>query len=930
MAELKIVSDPYNKQVTFYFLDEAKNQWNEITEKDNPNGRLVQEKIRHGFFPFQVQKIIDIIYNEYKAGGSTIGIEFQGTDDEYEDLKNACRVSEHAETFCVTRGTRRKESADTVLPKINRIFNEEIYPLVQKGVSDVNRDSIYSEVDKYRDASTDVIPICVMGSYSVGKSTFINALLGMEILPSGTEPLTAKIVRIFQSDASDEAKIEFYLHGTPIEICFHGNDYTLPDNMPDCKLRDSLQKALDSIQEDIFCSRIRKTLSILNGNQDSSTEGLKTEDKGNSQAEESGEKGEEKEIVGNSAEEKTEGTSSSSSYSSKEAYEPQDERAEDANEGWNEIIEGDDGISVQIMVTVPFRGPVWKETNRHFVIFDTPGSNSASHAEHLKILQSALKGFSNGLPVFVTGKKELDTRDNENLQKTFREISELDDRFTMIVVNRADEETFPSDGWSTPMKKRILSQGIPRALYSGGIYFVSSVIGLGAKTGGVFPVDDLENQKVFDEHRESFENPKNRFYTRLYIENILPDQMKKDADADAMKRDDLLYVNSGLYSIERAIQLFAVKYSSYNKCLQAHHFLGNTVKKTNQSIEETKNQEMQDLERMQSELAVAKTTLSQKVDHSKDQFVTETMDEYYAKLDVWKEEVYQTIDKTELLQLLTEQDAKVREDVGFDEIHDRTAKDQDELRKNLKKNRSSLMDGPIGREKLRQFGTLLSDLGRDSTKALGSWSREQKAQRDIHARVSDDVTRKTNEIANELSRNAQGEIEQRSASCWEDAGEQFKETLAKVVMGAESLDESTRQSLQQFILQYEGADYQGVPVQPFDTDEFKNPLSQKLNLDKMKEKYAQRLQETLSISAEKISKVHSDQFGSWVNDLVHDVKEHIMEYSPDLRERSQEIKEEIAKISQLESIRDALTKYLREVSDLLNWKKTGDNAQVDG
>ena len=153
--------------------------------------------------------------------------------------------------------------------------------------------------------------------------------------------------------------------------------------------------------------------------------------------------------------------------------------------------------------------------------------------------------------------------------------------------------------------------------------------------------------------------------------------------------------------------------------------------------------------------------------------------------------------------------------------------------------------------------------------------------------------------------------------------------LAKVVMGAEALDENTRRSLQQFILQYEGADYQGVPVQPFDTDEFKNPLSQKLNLDKMKEKYAQRLQETLSISAEKISKVHSDQFESWVNDLVHDVKEHIMEYSPDLRERSQEIKEEIVKISQLESMRDALTKYLREVADLLNWKKTGDNVQLD-
>ncbi len=924
MTVLKIVSDPYNKQVTFYVREETKNQWSEITEQNHPNGRLLQDKIVHGFFPFQVQKITDIIYNEYHAGDSTIDIEFHGTDDEYKDLLNACRVSGHSETFHVTRGERKKEGADLVLPRINHIFDENIYPLIREGVSDADRDSIYAEVNKYRDASTDVIPICVMGSYSVGKSTFINALLGMEILPSGTEPLTAKVVRISQSDAPDEAKICFTFHSTPMEISFHGSDYAFSGNIPDCKLINTLRVALDDIHEDAFCGRIRKALAILNG--DSETLLAESIAEAPAQDEEEALNGKETEPEVNGKGQTEEAVQSDSEMTVPEAQKSAEE--ENAAGDNAPVSESDDGISVQIEVTVPFRGPVWKETNRHFVIFDTPGANSASHAEHLQILQSALKGFSNGLPVFVTGKKELDTQDNENLQKTFREISELDDRFTMIVVNRADEETFPKDGWSTPMKKRILSQGIPRALYSGGLYFVSSVIGLGAKTGGIFPADDLDSQKIFNEHRESFENPESRFYTRLYIENILPDQMKKEADADAMKRTDLLYVNSGLYSIERAIQLFAVKYASYNKCMQAHHFLDSAVRKTDLSIEETKNQEMQDLERMQSELAFAKKVLNDEVDETKERSVTEDLDVYHVKLADWQKEVYQTIDETELLQLLTEQDAMVREDVGFDEIQDQTVRDRDELLRNLEKNRNSLKEGPMGKDKFRQIGSLLSDFGRDTTKALGSWSREQKTRRDIHARVSDDVTKKTNEIADKLSREAQKEIGQRSAVCWQETGQQFKETLAKVVMGSDALDESTRQSLQQFILQYGSADYGEIPVQPFDTDEFKNPLSQKLNIDRMKEKYAQRLQETLSVFSEQISKVHSEQFVNWANDLVHDVKEHIMEYSPDLRERSQEIKDEIARISRLESMRDSLSKYLREIANMLDWKKTSESAQA--
>ena len=42
----------------------------------------------------------------------------------------------------------------------------------------------------------DTVPICVLGTYSAGKSTFINALIGQELLPGSAEtPVTTKSIR---------------------------------------------------------------------------------------------------------------------------------------------------------------------------------------------------------------------------------------------------------------------------------------------------------------------------------------------------------------------------------------------------------------------------------------------------------------------------------------------------------------------------------------------------------------------------------------------------------------------------------------------------------------------------------------------------------------------------------------------------------------
>lgn len=100
-----------------------------------------------------------------------------------------------------------------------------------------------------------------------------------------------------------------------------------------------------------------------------------------------------------------------------------------------------------------------------------------------------MSSLSNGLPIFISEFDALDSTDNVNLYKEIENMDEINDRFTMIVVNKADTTELDKGGFSKDTEERIWAQAIPKNLYKGGIYFVSSVIGLGAKNKGDF-IDD--------------------------------------------------------------------------------------------------------------------------------------------------------------------------------------------------------------------------------------------------------------------------------------------------------------------------------------------------------------------------------------------------------------------------------------------------------
>ncbi len=257
-------------------------------------------------------------------------------------------------------------------------------------------------------------------------------------MPSGGDPVTAKIYKIERSDNDEAARIRFEYKGEPFEILFEGTDYHLLTGNAES---DIIQDIFNSIEESKACNMtayVGIALEYLN------------------------------------------------SYEKKDA---------------ENIV-----ISNVIELEIPFsKNGILGQSYKHFVIFDTPGSNSQSNIEHSAVLAEALDGFSNGIPVWVTTYESIDSTDNASLCEKILNIDALDKRFTMIAVNKADGSDLDDGEFSEEKKQEILEYSSVEKMYASGIYFVSSIMGLGAKNDGL--LIDKHYRRIYRSQQEMYSDP---------------------------------------------------------------------------------------------------------------------------------------------------------------------------------------------------------------------------------------------------------------------------------------------------------------------------------------------------------------------------------------------------------------------------------------
>lgn len=851
MAKIKIISNPYQKNISYKCWNRDNESWTDISLENNCNSRLINEKYTKSFFPFKVKEIVDEIIEEYYVSDSKMEIVFEGTEDEFKELQELCKDEKYVNVVTLIKSDVFLENARDILPDINEVFNEKLHPLITKSVRDFEK--IQKELKKYTDASNDVVPICVLGNYSSGKSTFINALIGSEILPSGAEPLTAKIYKIQQSPYIDRAYIEFGYDGELVKLRIDENSCRFNEDMGEIPFAEKLLAEIEKLEEVNLTVMVNKALEIING-------------------------------YGRNIDEK---------------------------------------ISDLIGIEVPFVGGLWGESARKFVIFDTPGSNSASNDKHLIVLKKAMEGFSNGLPVFISEFDKLDSTDNENLYREIENMKELDSRFTMIVVNKADAAELDKGGFSEEKEERILGESVPKNLYSGGIYFVSSVMGLGAKNSEDFI--DEHYAELFDEKKNKFENENSRFYKRLYLYNIMPEQLKRKSVETAQRCNNKIFANSGLFSVEKEIQTFAGKYSSYNKCQQSQLFLGKVIDITSDEIETARTEREESKKNRNTHLENDKKELIEKIELESDRMREQFVEQYPVYMEAFDSEVNSVFTTEQLKSQETEIENRQREEKAYDDHNQEVRASVNKVKDNLKENLKNVF-----RE--RRFSSV-KEVGEEFISDIKGAA--DKLEEFIDARKEIDKAtagKLLEEVTDEFKAHfdkAQRKLDMESRQYWGMKTQQTKDGLIKIVTGTTALTDEKREEISNIIINYGSIDFKNQAEEIFFSEDFSKTIrignvtiveSDKLDILKLENRYNSEMQNRVDEMQNAISVSHEYSFVKWIESLCDTVIENIEEYSPVLRSQVQIIKEETEKIMELETRQKQLGNYAESIRKMMEWK----------
>ena len=855
MATIKIKSNPYEKEIKYFSYQKQSGEWKEIQES-NPNSKLREDESEKSFLPFRIKEIVETLLEEYYVDSEKVNIVFEGTQEEYEVLEKVCMMPEMTDKISLTKANVILENAKLILSDTKEIF-KTVQPIIEEIMH--NDSEVEKDLNKVSDALDDIIPICVFGNYSAGKSTFINSLIGHEILPSGGDPVTAKIYKIELSDSDELARIRFKHWDDEIELIFEGKIFRIRKGKSEDEMLCELARIMEDNDEDDMFRLINRALEFING------------------------------------------------------YEKID----------LDSIE----ISDLIQVEVPFakEGVLGRSRNK-FVIFDTPGSNSNSNTDHSKVLADALQGFSNGIPVWVSQYETIDSNDNAKLCDDVLNIKALDNRFTMIVLNKADTSDLPEKGFSEKQIRNIREYNAVEKMYASGIYFVSSIMGLGAKNNG--RLADKYYRKTYRSQQEMFSDPEDLDYITLYTYNLMPEQIKNEmvkySKICTQSKTDLIYANSGLFCIEQEMEDFASKYSAYNKCQMVYMFLSEVIGKTNavivgkkEYLTKTREARKDELEEASEELI---DTLSNTAKMKEDEFCRETR-------NFLKTYVTANLDYSyapDELAKLDEEIAKYNEkesEYGSQESNYTEAKEN--IWSHLKANGQSLLKGNV-KESLK---TMKEDFVKDYREIQMNKSEIDTSRSEIDKATSDQIMKLVVERYKKSISGAQIKTGLVIKQHWMNNAETLKNTLVAIITGSDALSAKQRDDLSEMITNHQGlliddgankfvkAKYLKGRILGFQLG-----TSERLNTKRLANSFNNLIAKNVKAMSEDLNENCYAAFRTWKENLCSLIEENITELNPQLKQMAELIKEETDKINRLTDNQRIISSSYEEIKELMDWK----------
>lgn len=364
--QVKIIYNSYEKTIQYQYRNSPDEQWGALS----PTSPLASEKLARGTLQNLAEEIVEEL-KTYCTDGRGVDLFFSGTDPDWADLKDTVeKCGSEGRIICCDQ-MEKLSTPDEVLPRIQTIFEE-----LSDQLDSLQDSEIREPIKRYKDTVRPEINLVVTGTYSAGKSSFINALIGEELLPASSEPTTAKIYKIssLPGGSWSDTAVRFKYRETDVELRFNKKGYCIPaEELQRSMAGSPLKERLDEVRQkgEPSPAYIYRIIEVLNG--------FSNQERGG---------------------------------------------------GVSEIIE----------IDTPFYHSTLPLEQCQFVIYDTPGSDSNSHKEHFEVLKRALEEQTNGLPILVTTPDSKDSDSVNELREELSQIEVLDLSNMMIVINKADEK----------------------------------------------------------------------------------------------------------------------------------------------------------------------------------------------------------------------------------------------------------------------------------------------------------------------------------------------------------------------------------------------------------------------------------------------------------------------------------------------------------
>lgn len=627
MRELMISYHSVKKEIRFF--DKVKGEFEEIPYTFFP--KLEKYGPAKGEFLLQNQgtQFFDDIWKQFMK--DSINITFKGTKIDYEDLQK--KIADYNEA----RGKQIFEIVHFIeLPTVSEIYDcierfcTETLDTFEKELDENETKIIFRKrraaFEEYRlSLNANDVNLCLVGTYSSGKSTFINALIGKRILPESINSETAKMFKIMNGRTP---KVRFAVHS---HASYREEKVQISWNEPLGQF--DVKMGLDKMDGGL---RARLEAEIANG----AALGLKQ-------------------------------------------HEQLCRILKMLNDIPNhEQPDGSGYINGVIEVIYPI--PLCKHVN--FTFFDTPGTDSNSD-EHLLILKKALQQQSNSILIVLYEPTKMEGTGNSilyNLINSFRDTTAQDENNVSIdlsrslhVINQADTKSI-NDLKLLRNKKVFITLREEDKIYNEEdkeidlsqerLFFVSSKAAYicQAIRSGI----ELEDERIWlTNHKSEINNEPTRDpfakeetsivadcgmyyrYDKLANADFETKQLIADNEEAAAKCDSSLdgvvqrlYINSGMYAVEQEIIKYAQKYALSVKAKGLYDNITNLVSFIRSDYEAIENQARLSKTEIENNIEVMKTSMVTDIEKAQADYVARITDD---SLEAQVEEIKQLVREIE-------------------------------------------------------------------------------------------------------------------------------------------------------------------------------------------------------------------------------------------------------------------------------------------